>query len=279
MSMLGLVRLCRLYYALPMSAGYLLTVYYARGGRMEGFWLESLMSAAALALVIAAGYVLNDVWDRRIDQVTHRRRPIVCGQVSAVTAAIFGALLWLGGLVVSFHGRPAFTLTLAVVGLCLVLYDAYSKRLGAAKQLVVAALMTSIYPLALAEAGGASGPRAASLAVFPVWLSITSFGYEILKDLRDLPIDPPLAGRPSPLRANPLRWRLIANLAIAGSSLILFAPALLGCGWIYLCAVMVAVGLAWAVSRAKVAAAIPLVYTEVFLVAIAAAADVMILGV
>ena len=60
--MLSYLRLCRAYYAVPMSLTFLLTVAYADGvgAAMTG---SAAAGTAALALVIAAAYALNDVAD------------------------------------------------------------------------------------------------------------------------------------------------------------------------------------------------------------------------
>ena len=160
----------------------------------------------------------------------------------------------------------------------LVGYDLLSKRLGVLKQAAAAAMMTCIYPLAIAQAGGVGGPRAGSLAAFPAWLFVTSFGYELLKDLRDRAGDPPVSGRPTPLQRDPRLWRRVASLAIAGAAPILLAPAFLGCGRVYLAGAAAAMALAVASAFLDIRHAIRLVYAECFLVGLAAAADVMVRG-
>lgn len=273
----AMLKLCRLYYAIPMSLAYLLTVYYARGGEMAGQWAGALVSTAALALVIAGAYALNDVLDRAVDRINAPGRPVAAGRIAPAAAGAVAAALTLGGLGLAGFCRPALLAALTAVACVLLLYNLLSKRLGLLKQVVCAALMTSIYPLAIAQAGGVSGPRAGSLAAFPVWLFLTSFGYELLKDIRDLGGDPPIAGRPTWVKRNPRLWRRVASVAIVGSSGILVAPALLGCRWVYLGGAGAAMMLAVASALTpNVRRAIVTVYAECFLVGLAAAADVMI---
>jgi 4-hydroxybenzoate polyprenyltransferase len=275
----AMLKLCRLYYAIPMSLAYLLTVYYARGGEMAGQWAAALASAAALAMVIAGAYVLNDVLDRAVDRINAPGRPVAAGRIAPLAAGTFAAALTLAGLGLAGLCRPALLAGIAAVAAALLIYNLLSKRLGLLKQVLCAALMTSIYPLAIAQAGGAAGPRAGSLAAFPVWLFLTAFGYELLKDIRDLGGDPPIAGRPTRVKRNPRLWRRIASAAIAGSSVILVVPALLGCRWVYLAGAAVAMVLAVASALTPgVRRAIALVYAECFIVGLAAAADVMIFG-
>lgn len=224
-----LLRLCRPYYAVPMSLAYLLTVYYAAGGELGGRWGAAVLSAIALGLVIAAGYVLNDLCDMGADRTNAPHRPLPAGQATPLAAFAMAAGLLAAGLILGAAGRTAFLAALTAVALALVLYDLMSKRLGLAKDFVVAALMTSIYPLAVAQAGGAAGPRAASLIVFPIWLFPTAFGYELLKDLRDLTGDAAAVGRARPIQRRPGLWRRVAAAAILLPAPLLILPRWLGC--------------------------------------------------
>ncbi len=275
----GMASLCRLFYVLPMALTYLLTVYYARGGQMVGQWIGGGLSTAALMLVLAGAYVLNDVFDVAADRVNAPKRAIASGAVPRRAAGVFGVVLTVAGLATAAACRPAFLAVLAGVAGGLAVYNATSKRLGPAKQAAVAALMICIYPLAIAQAGGATGPRAGSLAVFPVWLWLTSFAYEVLKDLRDAAGDRHAAPALTPVQRYPARWRRIAAWTVAGATPLLAGPALLGCGWVYVCGAALGAAAGVASAFVPVRRAINLVYVECFLVALAAAADVALLGI
>jgi 4-hydroxybenzoate polyprenyltransferase len=274
--MIDLLRLCRLYYALPMAFAYGLTVVYARGGSMEGEWMGTLLSAMALALVIAAGYVFNDVRDAAIDRINAPQRPVAAGRISARVASVWAAVLLAVGLVLGAFAAPAFLAVLAIVAAGLALYDLKSKRLGIGKPLLVAVLLASIYPLALAQAGGATGPRAWTLAVFPAWLFLTSFGYEVLKDIRDIPGDRMITGWETRVQRSPRRWRLIANVAIVSGAVLLVGPLLLGCGRVYAMIALLAVAVGVLAVRMSPRTAIACLYAECCLVGLAATADLWV---
>lgn len=276
--MIDLLRLCRLYYAIPMALTYLLTVYYARGGTMNGEWAETLRSGAAFALVVAAAYVLNDLCDIAADRVNAPWRPLASGRARRGSAAILAVMLAVTGLCLGATARPAFLLTLLAVTGGLLFYDLLSKRLGMVKQIVVAALMTSIYPLAIAQAGGAYGSRAWTLAVFPMWMFLTAFGYELLKDIRDIPGDRAATDTSSRLQRDPQYWRGVANVAIIFGACLLIGPRFLGCGWVYMAIALAAVAVAFAATLLSPRMAIRAVYTECVLVGIAATLDVMVSG-
>ncbi|MCY2931275.1 MAG: UbiA family prenyltransferase, partial [Planctomycetota bacterium] len=173
--MRALLALCRPYYAGPIALGFLLTVFYARGGDMTGQWPSVWLATAALALTIMSGHVLNDVFDRVVagvnltirsghvltdvfdrvvDGVNAPTRPMPAGRVRPGAAVAFGAALVAAGLALAWAFCRPFAAVLSAVAAMLLFYNATSKRLGLAKPVVVALLMTSIYPLAFAQAGG-----------------------------------------------------------------------------------------------------------------------------
>ena len=276
--MISLLRLCRLYYALPMSSILTLTIWYALGDAIATQWAGALCATIALALVISGGYALNDVCDLRADRTNAPQRAIPAGRVQIEVATLWSAGLFASGLLISAFCRWQFFVALTCVAAALVVYDLSSKRLGLGKQLLVAALMTSFYPLAFAQAGLPASSRASTLYVFPFWIFLTSFGYETLKDLRDVHGDRLAAGRPSWVQRRPQRALAVARGTIIAGALALLGPTFVGCGSVYLTIIPVAVALGfWSAflpqSRARIA-----IYVQFVVVGIAAAADIMILG-
>jgi len=278
---LDLLRLCRLYYALPLSFTLGLTIIYAHDGHIGRQWGGTIAASIALALVVAAGYVFNDVCDRRIDRINAPARPLAAGHVSIGIACLWAGLLAAAGLMIAWAScRSSFTLLLGGVAAALFVYDLFSKRLGFGKQLLVATLMTSIYPLAIAQAGSVRGwslpvvpSRAATLIFFPVWLFLTGLGYEILKDIRDRHGDQLAARESMWIAAGPERARRIAAAAILLGTLVLILPAGVGCGSLYRSIVPAAI-IAGVVSTVlPLRSALVALYVECVLVGVAATAD------
>ena len=261
-----------------MALTYTLTLVYARGGEMAGQWGGAALTTAALGLVIAAGYAVNDACDLAADRVNAPWRPIPAGRVSSRAAAVWGAVLAAAGLALGALGPWPFAATLAAVAAGLLFYDLFSKRVGPVKPILVAALMTSIYPLAFAAAGGVHGSRAGSLAAFAVWMFLTAFGYEVLKDLSDAPGDRAATAASAPIHRRPRLWRGLASAAIVAGALVLVAPALLGCRAVYMVLVSLAIfgGIVSVVLPTRLA--IATVYGECFVVGVAATADVVVFG-
>jgi geranylgeranylglycerol-phosphate geranylgeranyltransferase len=258
------ISLARLHYSLPFSFTFALTVVYAAGGSLDGIRRGLALSTAAFALVLAGAYALNDAADADGDHLTAPWRPIPSGRIGRGAAALFGAVLIASGLTVAALGRPLFLAALAGLAAGLVAYDLGSKRIGPWKAVAVAALTASIYPLALAQAGGAWGRRAWTLAAFPAWLFLTSFGYEVLKDLRD---------HEEALLRRPRLWRGASSAAILAGAALLAVPRLLGCGDVYLSIVLLAMAAAAAVPFLSIRGALAAAYAECVLVGIAATAD------
>ncbi len=277
--MIPLLRLCRPYYAVPMASILMLTIWYAVGDAITDLWPSALCATVSLALVIAGGYALNDVCDRRADRINSPHRPIPAGQVSPKAAAGWACGLLLAGLSLGAFCRWQFLAALALVTVVLVFYNLTSKHLGMGKQLLVALLMTSFYPLAFAQAGpDATAARAATLYLFPVWLFLTSFGYEILKDIRDIRGDHIVAGEPSWIHRSPNRAIRLSRAAVMAGALVLVGPALTGCGWVYLIFLPLAVLLAVWSSVLPQRQAMMAIYAQCVVVGIAATADITILG-
>lgn len=274
--MTALLRLCRPHYALPLSLGYLCILLYARGGTLGGDGAGAAVTWAALLLVIAAAYALNDAVDVAVDRWNAPERPVAAGRVRRGTAVALAAALLAAGLALGARGRPPFGLVLAGVAAGLVAYDLASKRLGAAKQPFAAALVVSLYPLAAAQAGGFHGPRAGTLLVFPVWLFLSAHAYEVLKDLRDLAGDARVGA--TPLARRPAAWRRVASAGTLAGIPVALAPLAMGCGPVYLAVAAPGLLAAAASPWLGLRRAIQALYAEVLLVALAAALDVIAAG-
>ena len=90
-----------------------------------------LLLASTIGLYLG-GMVLNDVFDAKLDAVERPERPIPSGQISRQAAAIFGALLMLGGvLAAAFVGKPSLLVAGLIVP-CVLAYNGFLKTTIAA---------------------------------------------------------------------------------------------------------------------------------------------------
>jgi 4-hydroxybenzoate polyprenyltransferase len=263
-----------------MALTFLLTVYYARGGQMCAFWPTAGWATAALLLLIAGAYALNDAADVEFDRIGAPERPIPSGDVPRNIATVLGLGLWIAGVALgSFLGPEAFPIVFWAVAMGLLLYDGFSKRLGVGKQLIVAVLVTSVYPLAIALSGGAQGSRAWTLLPFAIWMFLSSYASELLRDIRDRRADAQITGRRNWVQRRPRTWMTVASWLILLGGAALVGPAFLGCGRIYAAGLPVVLGVAiWAAVARHYEPKIKLLSTEFVLVGILATADVIVYG-
>jgi 4-hydroxybenzoate polyprenyltransferase len=158
----------------------------------------------------------------------------------------------------------------------LIFYNIYSKRMGIFKDILAAALVTLLYPLAFAFTDAAQTPRLKSLFIFPIWFFLTTMGYEILKDIRDAKGD---SGIRSFFTIDYKLLSAISRTLIIVAGLIAFLPFFLGyCKSIYLIAAIIAFVLAIFATMTKPETAIRYVYMEVLLITLGSMADLLAFG-
>ena len=271
---LSLIRLTRPYYTVPLTAGLPVIAAYIAGGRPSAAEGSLLWALPALWSVLSAGYVLNDYCDIRFDAVNSPHRPLPGNEIAPGTALAAAGGLFAAGLALAAPCGLPFFLLLASVAAGLAAYDVYSKRLGLLKPVAVAVLTTSLYPLAFALTDAADTPRLRVLAIHPVWLLLTTLGYEMLKDIRDIPGDRTVGNRRETERRAGPGYLLAARAVLLAASLLTLLPYALGyCKDVYLLSAIAAIGLVVLAIRERPVRAIPYVYASVAVIAVGSAAD------
>lgn len=82
----------------------------------------------ASVFLYAGGVTLNDVFDHELDRIERPERPIPMGVISKNSAAIFGSLLLLAGILMAFLCSNASGIIASILALSIWLYDAFSKK-------------------------------------------------------------------------------------------------------------------------------------------------------
>ena len=100
---------------------------------MDGIWESSRLSAFLLLafasiFIYAAGVVLNDVFDHKLDKIERPERPIPSGLIPLRSAAIFGGILLNIGVLLAFMVNQMSGIIAFVLGICILLYDAVAKH-------------------------------------------------------------------------------------------------------------------------------------------------------
>jgi geranylgeranylglycerol-phosphate geranylgeranyltransferase len=144
---------------------------------------ESLLLFFIVALITAAGNVINDFFDAEIDAINRPDRPIPSGAVSKGAARGFAVTLFLAGVLVSFFTNSLCIGITIINSVLLIAYAAKLKRTPLIGNIVVAYLSASIFLF-----GGALNGIDGLVPIIPV-AAITFFAMlsrELLKDAEDV---------------------------------------------------------------------------------------------
>lgn len=205
---------------------------------LPGWWVIPLAAADPAAMVQlmvlfwigavtmrAAGCVVNDLWDRRLDRQVERTaaRPLAAGTVSMMQALVFLALLCLVGLAVLLQ-LPVTAVIVGVAALPLVVLYPLAKRVTWWPQAVLGLTFSWGVPLGWTAASAAIPPAELILvyAGSVAWV----FGYDTIYAVQDMADDREVGVKSSALG---LGRHLRAGVAAA----YLLAVALLAAGlWV-----------------------------------------------
>lgn len=195
---------------------------------------ETLFLFAAVALITAAGNVINDYFDLEIDRVNRPDRPIPSGKVTLPAARAFAVTLFLAGILVCLM-TSALCIAIAIVNaLLLIVYAARLKRTPLYGNITVSYLAASMFLF-----GGALNGVPGIVQVMP-FAAMTFFAMmarELVKDAEDVEGDRASGAATLPiLRGIPLTVRLAFFCAILGTAASL-VPYLRWGMW-YLCGIL-----------------------------------------
>jgi geranylgeranylglycerol-phosphate geranylgeranyltransferase len=144
---------------------------------------ETLFLFVIVALITAAGNVINDFFDAKIDAINRPDRPIPSGAVSRGAARGFAVTLFVAGILVSFFTSSLCMGITVVNSIILVAYAAKLKSTPLIGNIAVAYLSASIFLF-----GGALNGWEGLIHIIPV-AAITFFAIlsrELLKDAEDV---------------------------------------------------------------------------------------------
>ena len=189
---------------------------------------ETFLLFTVVALITAAGNVINDFFDAKIDEVNRPLRPIPSGKVSRGAARGFAVMLFLAGIFVSFFTNSLCIGIAIINSLLLIGYAAKLKSTPLLGNIAVAYLSASIFLF-----GGAFNGWTGLIHIIPIAV-ITFFAMvsrELLKDAEDIEGD--LAGGADtvPIRIGIKRTAEIALVITFFSVAASFIPYFWWGGW------------------------------------------------
>ena len=173
---LALLKLMRLYYSVPLVAGFIVILSYLTGGNLLPIIDKVALSFLSLLSIISASYVFNDVCDIEIDKINCPGRMLAAGRIKRKTALIGSIALFVIGMVLGGFCSLAFFLVITAIICLLFCYDLLSKRIGIFKDVLVAILMTFLYPLAFALTESMQTPHLNVLYIHPICLFLSVLG-------------------------------------------------------------------------------------------------------
>lgn len=276
----SLFKLVRLHYSLPLVGGFVVIVTYLTEGELQPFFPILSKACLSLFLVMAAGYSLNDLCDIATDRINHPHRVLVRADISRIFALCLALCCFLVGILLAAVCNNLFCLGVGVVIGVLVFYDLCSKGLGIFKDILVAGLVTSLYPLAYALVGPSGSVRAKTLLIHPIWLFLTTLSYEMLKDIRDIKGDQATAPAKGMHHSARPWFKSMRNVPLLAGALLLPLPYVLGyCRWIYLAFSVMALSCVTRAILSRIEVALRYIYIEVALVTLGSCLDLLICGV
>ena len=190
------------------------------------WYLMALFLVGAISMR-AAGCVVNDMWDRRLDRQVERTagRPLAAGTISMFKALLFLTGLCLIGLAVLVQ-LPLLAILTGIAALPLIVLYPLAKRITWWPQAVLGLTFSWGIPLGWTAASGSSPP--AALAFIYAGSVAWVFGYDTIYAIQDMADDRKVGVRSSALG---LGRHLRAGVASAYA----LAIAGIGCGlWLLL---------------------------------------------
>lgn len=166
--------------------------------------LDVFAAALSAASILAAGNVINDIYDLEIDRLNRPRRPLPSGRLSIKSARILYILLNSAGLIPALFLGPVFTV-IALLVIVLMFY--YSRNL---KKMVLWGNFTVSLATGLTFIYGALAVDDVVAGLIPaVFAFLFHFGREIIKDMQDA--DGDRAGNANTL---PIRYGYVPSISM-----------------------------------------------------------------
>lgn len=153
---------------------------------LKPIYYTPIMSAIAAGLVCAAGNVINDLVDIKIDTINHPERILVRGTLSKRYALWLGSLLNILAVIVAFSVNLPVTLIAVSAILLLYFYNYFAKRIIILGNVIIALLAALIF----ITGGIAVDYKLAFYLPGPLVGSLFAFLFhlvrEIVKDIEDI---------------------------------------------------------------------------------------------
>jgi geranylgeranylglycerol-phosphate geranylgeranyltransferase len=146
------------YFSIPLILA-MIVVFFATGGSMA----------------------FNDYFDRKVDKISHPKRPIPSKRITARESLYFSIILFVAALIISFFINWICFFIVLFSYLAMYVYEVYLKNIGFIGNLFVAFLASITFTF-----GGAAVGRPFSSVLLSIITFFLFSGREILKDVQDV---------------------------------------------------------------------------------------------
>lgn len=181
---------------------------------------QAFMFCFSTLLCAAAGYVVNDIFDKKIDLINRPKRPIPSGNISILNAWVFYFTLLVSSIAVAYFSNiQAWWQMLLIMSIALFLYSWFIKRMAIAGNLLVSACLALVFALC-ALLFDEAYPLISELAGFAF---CATFIREIFKSIEDHKGD-----AANGCRTMPVLLGVQTSMRVCGVLCLLFGVGLLG---------------------------------------------------
>ncbi|MEJ7643364.1 MAG: geranylgeranylglycerol-phosphate geranylgeranyltransferase [Chryseolinea sp.] len=187
--------------------------------RRTVFDYHLLLLSCSTILIAAAGYIINDYYDVKIDYINKPDRVIIGKSITRRYAILFHVVLSLAGVLIGVYLSWSITALNVMSVFLLWLYSNMLKRLPLVGNLTVAVLTgAAIYSVEILYRIG--NPLVIIFAVFALFITLVR---EIIKDIEDLKGDNTFGCKTLPIILGIRRTKLIIYIIIGIFTVIVIA--------------------------------------------------------
>lgn len=208
-------------------------------------WFNLICGLISLFFLVSAGYLMNNYCDLKYDSANNPSDTAISKLIEPKTIRIIFIIFFIIGPIVALLVGIWFFLIIMADLIVLVFYNIFSKKLSYLKDIIIALLVISIYPLSFAiTSGGMLSLRRDSLFIFPAWLFLMILAYELVEDILDIKGDQAGGGSTIPIKIGAKKTRTLAVIAALVSVPIAFIPFYYGmCGKSYFAGALISLPL------------------------------------
>lgn len=157
--------------------------------------LNVFVAALSASIVMAAGNIINDIFDIGIDKINRPERPLASEKISKNSAMVFYLTLILTSLILSWFINLYAFLVVLLTTILLFIYSKYLKRIPLIGNIVIALLTGLVFIY-----GGVAVENPLGAIIPAMFAFLINLIREIVKDMQDVPGDEKIGLQTFPIK-------------------------------------------------------------------------------